>query len=246
MAASEFLFKTNDFTIDAYFELKNSIIVGSYPIDSDTTFDANAVHIQSGGENIIPGSSLKGAIRARAERILNTLACDRKDKKKRINEIFEELFGIVELAGQSRKVIRSRVRIEESRIPKVVAEMKSRIRIDRFTGGTIEGALFNTVPLFRKGEVIDFREEGIHLTITIQDYQEHEVGLLLLVLKDLWTGDLPIGGEKGVGRGILKGINATIMSTDKESNVIEQEESGLKIKDSAKLEAFVYALVKEF
>jgi hypothetical protein len=36
------------------------------------------------------------------------------------------------------------------------------------------------------------------------------VGLVLLLLKDLWTGDLPLGGEISVGRGRLKGKQATL------------------------------------
>ncbi len=32
--------------------------------------------------------------------------------------------------------------------------------------------------------------------------------MLLLLLKDLWTGDLPLGGEISVGRGRLRGKSA--------------------------------------
>ncbi|MBK9231259.1 MAG: hypothetical protein IPO15_10455 [Anaerolineae bacterium] len=38
------------------------------------------------------------------------------------------------------------------------------------------------------------------------------MGLLLLVLKDLWTGDLPLGGESSVGRGRLAGRNARVVN----------------------------------
>ena len=48
-----------------------------------------------------------------------------------------------------------------------------------------------------------------------------EIGLLLLVLKDLWTGDLPIGGESSVGRGRLRGKEATLSL--KEMNWVLQE-----------------------
>jgi hypothetical protein len=41
-----------------------------------------------------------------------------------------------------------------------------------------------------------------------------EVGLMLLLLKDLWTGDLPLGGESSVGRGRLQGVSATITLDD--------------------------------
>jgi CRISPR/Cas system CSM-associated protein Csm3 (group 7 of RAMP superfamily) len=39
---------------------------------------------------------------------------------------------------------------------------------------------------------------------------DYEVGLLLLLLKDLWTGDLALGGESSVGRGRLKGKKADL------------------------------------
>ncbi|MGH2542516.1 MAG: hypothetical protein ACRDIB_06960, partial [Ardenticatenaceae bacterium] len=43
------------------------------------------------------------------------------------------------------------------------------------------------------------------LDLTVQRPQAADVGLLLLLLKDLWTGDLPLGGEASVGRGRLYG-----------------------------------------
>jgi len=66
------------------------------------------------------------------------------------------------------------------------------------------GALFDSMPLFSRGEEIK------DITITITDYKDYEAGLMLLVLKDLWTGDLAVGGEKNVGRGVFEGISATI------------------------------------
>ena len=37
---------------------------------------------------------------------------------------------------------------------------------------------------------------------------------MLLVLKDLWLGDLAIGGEKGIGRGVFQGKSAVISLAD--------------------------------
>ena len=33
----------------------------------------------------------------------------------------------------------------------------------------------------------------------------------MLLLKDLWTSDLPVGGESSIGRGRLKGIQADLI-----------------------------------
>ena len=80
------------------------------------------------------------------------------------------------------------------------------------------------------------------------DSKDHEIGLLLLLLKDLWTGDLPLGGEISVGRGRLRGRSATLIwkrAEQTEEWRIERagddpNDSHLKISgDQARLEAFV-------
>jgi len=53
------------------------------------------------------------------------------------------------------------------------------------------------------------------------------VGLLLLLLKDLWTGDLPLGGESSVGRGRLKGKTASLVYSGRGKWVIEPKPRNL-------------------
>jgi CRISPR/Cas system CSM-associated protein Csm3 (group 7 of RAMP superfamily) len=72
-----------------------------------------------------------------------------------------------------------------------------RIAIDRFTQGPIEGALVEEEASY------DGAVDGVK--VEIRNPVEGEPGLLLLVLKDLLTGDLPIGGTASVGRGVVKG-----------------------------------------
>ena len=55
----------------------------------------------------------------------------------------------------------------------------------------------------------------VTLDLEIKDFEDWEAGLMLLVLKDLWNGDLAIGGEKNVGRGVLQGLSATISFEDR-------------------------------
>lgn len=50
----------------------------------------------------------------------------------------------------------------------------------------------------------------VHICFHIQDATESEAGLALFLLKDLWQGELTLGGEAGVGRGKLRGIKAVI------------------------------------
>ncbi len=68
------------------------------------------------------------------------------------------------------------------------------------------------------------------------------IGLLLLVLKDLWTGDLPLGGESSVGRGRLRGLSATIRDGDKQWT-LGQEGERVAVNDAETLERYVKAFV---
>jgi CRISPR/Cas system CSM-associated protein Csm3 (group 7 of RAMP superfamily) len=186
------------FTISADFVIKNSLIVRSYNFDPN---EPDIEHIKSNGKPVLPGTSIKGAIRARAERIVKTLG--------KSESIIKDLFGDVD--EKSKEAKKGKITVEETIIDGYPEEVQTRIKIDRFTGGAIEGALLETKPLFSQKN-----GKTINLKITIRDYKDYEAGLMLLVLKDLWTGDLPIGGEKAIGRGVLEGRHAEIKWDDGE------------------------------
>lgn len=190
------------FRLVADFKIKNSLIIRSYTGDPSAP---DAVHISSSQGAIIPGSSLKGAIRARAERIVNTLGID--------NSVINELFGYVDESKKEAR--RGRLIVEETVLPEYPQEVQTRIKIDRFTGGVMEGALLETMPLFSTKDEKIFR-----ISISVENYKPFEAGLMLLILKDLWTGDLPLGGEKSIGRGVLEGRRAEI-SYDGKNFLIE-------------------------
>lgn len=107
--------------------------------------------------------------------------------------------------------------VEETEIRNVAAELQQRIKIDRFTGGVIKGALFDSMPLWNSEN-----GKAVQIKMSISEYKEWELGLLLLILKDLWSADLPIGGEKSIGRGVLKGVVAKIKWDSKELQLEEK------------------------
>lgn len=238
------------FSINAVFCLKTSFISRSYQADPKLP---DAVSIKSGDRYIMPGASLKGAVRSRAERILNTLekAPDilhnlfgHVDEGKELTEETKEVTAITPqvrsspTVGKGKRVkIKGKVSIEESLLPEYKPELQTRIKIDRFTGGTIESALFETMPLFSDGS----EAKPFQVKITIRDYKDYEAGLLLLVLKDLWTGDLAVGGEKNIGRGVFEGIQAEIAWGSKKVT-LKKGLDGLSGEDRAALETFVSAL----
>jgi CRISPR/Cas system CSM-associated protein Csm3 (group 7 of RAMP superfamily) len=221
--ADPFELKPRTFTISADFIIKNSLIVRSYNFDPN---EPDIEHIKSNGKPVLPGTSLKGAIRARAERIVKTLG--------KPESVITDLFG--EVDEEKKLAKKGRITVEETLIDGYPEEVQTRIKIDRFTGGVIESALLETKPLFSKKD-----GEMINLKISIRDYKAHEAGLMLLVLKDLWTADLPIGGEKAIGRGVLEGRHAEI-KWDSEESIEFKEISKLTEEDKNKLQSFVQAL----
>ena len=183
------------FSIRATFRLKSSLMIGAYNTGNGDEPDKS--QLKSGKRFVLPGKSIRGAIRHRAWKIWNIWGKSPRD--------FDDLFGVVD--EKQRKQTRSRLRIEEFLFKdnEVEKMIQNRIRIDRFTGGVISGALFNSEPVWTTNQ------EAIQLTFTIlKSATSEEKKLLLLLLKDLWLGDLAIGGEKNVGRGVLKGLDAQI------------------------------------
>ncbi len=229
-------FDTNSkcFRIEATFFLKSSLIIRSYPDDPKSP---DAVHLRSLGEPVLTATSIKGAIRARAERIVNTI--------KKSDSIVHNLFGIVEEKGISdrndpddkKKVQKGKIQVKECILPMFSSEIQTRIKIDRFTGGTIDSALFDTMPLFSNSN-----GDAITISIRIHHWEEAEAGLMLLVLKDLWTGDLAIGGEKNIGRGVLEGISATIRYDNATPISIGKDLNRLSLDDKNMLQHWVDAL----
>ncbi|MCA6612688.1 MAG: hypothetical protein IM516_11410 [Pseudanabaena sp. M158S2SP1A06QC] len=199
--------KRDRFTITAKFSLVGSMLIRSAEYSEHKRPDA--VHLKSHRPNkqkpqeynplpIISGTSLAGVLRHRAVRIINTLEKDL--------QIVDDIFGTDISDNGNKEAKASRLIVHESEIKESSELVQSRIAIDRFTGGAMHGALFDAQPVF-SGEV--------ELKLELRNPKEHEIGLLLLLLKDLWTGDLPIGGESSIGRGRLQGIHADICHQEK-------------------------------
>lgn len=206
-------YAVGDFIIEADFALTGSLIVRDYEHANEMADDKknpDALMKMSGkGENIIPGTSLKGVLRHRAAYILHALGKDTETADRMI----------CDLMGPSPERMRA-LRHEEKHRSRFVAEeaivtgvphTQTRIRCDRFTGGTIASALFSTRPIWRAPH----EEKALTLTFGVRQMgkrtvQDWEVGLCLLLLKDLWLGRTALGGEKSIGRGILAGLGARI------------------------------------
>lgn len=257
--AQEFFAQAKDFRtdkreyirIESTYQLCDSILIRS---QSD---DAHKAHLTSNGKAVLSGTSIAGALRARALKIANTIAPSEEKAIKLIDDFFG-IHGSEEV--DSSDLTASRLIVEEHEIKGGEFNyLQNRVKLDRFTGGSFETALFEQQPLFADGDTVvtinmELRFPAISKKHKDDDTKqrekvEAEAGLLLLLLKDLWTEDLPLGGESSVGRGRLSGVEAKILLKSTDNNHPEEVHIGSSgLPDTghrAKLQYYVDALWKE-
>lgn len=137
---------------------------------------------------IIPGSSLKGAVRSQMERIAGYL--DRPD-------IVKDTFGYTGASPKDSKAGNLTVldTVVGDRKENDLAELSHRIHIDKFTGGVMDGGLFHEKNVSGNLE--------FHISIKDRNHPDRTCGLLLMALRDLAIGMMNIGSGYNVGKGII-------------------------------------------
>ncbi len=245
------------FAMEAEFALEGSLLIRSGAGAADVGPDAVHLHAlyydrerdRFDLQPIVPGTSLAGVLRARALRIANTLTPDRVKAQALVNA----LFGLgPQDDGKNKKKKENRASkliVQETVVRNVKPLVQNRIRVDRFTGGAMDNYLFGEAPVF---EQVGSR---LKINMVVRKPEKAEIGLLLLLLKDLWTGDLPIGGESSVGRGRLRGVSATLRRSQPDRQTqwtIEEVNGELDVKRDGRadgadqsLQEFVTALSDE-
>ena len=161
---------------------------------------------------ILPGSSIKGAIRGRAQLIVQSTG--------QPESLVEELFG--RGAGPEDQGKPGRVRFEDVCLNMAKKKKISRIRINRFTGGVIRGGLFQEEALC----------SDIRLNITAPYDQPAGCALLLYALRDLALGLYNLGSGGAIGRGYLQVDRIEVTGAKGESAVMDfRSHDGCNISD---------------
>lgn len=155
------------------------------------------------GKAVIPGSTLRGAVRAHAYRIMATIAHQHygvpaQEAANKVESCIEKLFG-----GER---FRSHLWISEAIAETTKCHPQFFNAVDRFTGGVSGSALYNVVAAecdVLRGEChLEERERkqspSTSVTTPEGDWWK---GLLLLVARDFIEGDFVIGWGKGRGYG---------------------------------------------
>ena len=157
---------------------------------------------------LIPATSVKGAISHRVAFHFNKLnkvfadeIDDLESKTGENNDAVKALFGCGKGSEADDKGKRGNVIFSDVFIPnKNETKILNHVAIDRFTGGSIDGALFD--------EKVIYQEDDIKFELLVKSdvlRGENIEQALENTLKDICTGMLPLGGSVMRGHGCFSG-----------------------------------------
>jgi CRISPR/Cas system CSM-associated protein Csm3 (group 7 of RAMP superfamily) len=209
--------------VEAELVAATALLIRSAPTEPGAP---DAVHLRSGGRSVLAGTSMVGVLRTQALRIAGVVRVGKEDAKRWVERLFgPRMEGITR--EKDTRLRASRLRISESFVEDGERMRPSRVRIDRFTQGVVPGALFDEEPDYH-GRVC--------LRLELRNPERGEVGLLVLLLKDLLTSEIAVGGTAAVGRGRFTG-RATLRLEDGRSVTLDPASSADPVVDEA-IEAF--------
>lgn len=190
--------------------IKAALVTG----ERDEQQGAYTPNLSEGGLALLPGSSIKGAVRARAEYIANVLKLG--------SEFTEQYFG--RDAGAGDNGLPGLVQFEDALLSSDCKKKVRRIRIDRFTGGVQRAGLFTEEPISTKLE--------LHMTAPEEPAL---CGLLLYALRDLGLGLYNLGSGWAIGRGQVAVEEIRATTSDGRSAALRFGEGGLTQDDPSGL-----------
>lgn len=155
---------------------------------------------------LIPASSLKGALRHRVAYNFNKIKQNFIDTKEGIpdtpqNEAVKALFGFADADQQCGNVLFSDIIVDpDKQKTEAQTHLFNHVAIDRFTGGTINGALFTEQADYVYGQTYETDILVRKDALTDPDIK----AAWERTLDDLRNGLLPLGGGTNRGHGILR------------------------------------------
>lgn len=199
------------------------------PLDADNTVIRNALT----NEPYIPGSSIKGVLRAYMETLLANFedyhTCivtenpclgkpeDKKDLRKLKEQykgdaeqlaihLYKELCPSCRLFGS--QVMASKLQIKDAMLlEKVPVEVRDGVAIDRDTGTAVNGKKYN-FECVTAGAKFKF-------LMTVDNAEEDLQELVKMIIRVLKSGELTLGGRKSIGLGEVKLVDEKIYFVDK-------------------------------
>lgn len=137
------------------------------------------------GKLLIPATSIKGVVRSQMEKIA---------KYKQLPETeIEGIFG--KNAEKDENGYLGIIHFFDAILDGGERPAQKRIHIDKFTGGVMYGGLFSETPAYGK----------LQICVDLEKEDKKAAGLLLMALRDLGIGILPLGSGSSIGRGYISG-----------------------------------------
>jgi len=161
---------------------------------------------------LIPASSVKGCIAHRLAFHYNKLNGQFADRMEvgefkmftgSNNKAVNTLFGSEDSNNPKRGHVLISDIIEAPKTGIIQKKLLNHVSIDRFTGGTIDGALFTEEIIYGKNQAFE-----LNILVHIDAFPKDDPNIekaFNLTLKDIVTGHLPIGGGTNRGNGIFSG-----------------------------------------
>lgn len=181
---------------------------GWYDKDADNSQVYEKVIIHVNGKSkmsekqiLIPASSIKGAISHRTTYYYNLLnenfICEDENILTKTPESIEAIFGSKKdnETGSKGRAIFSDIYLANDKKTKIF----DHVSIDRFTGGAMEGALFQEKTISSKQEL------KFEILVEKSEIEEKALKALEKALDDLVGGMLPLGGATTKGHGVFTG-----------------------------------------
>lgn len=161
---------------------------------------------------ILPGSSLKGVIRSRYEKVASLFGrkccdifeqsnnCNNKDRWKKMSYKEKEAYAYQKICPACQlfgsQIIASKIYIADAYpVGECILGERTGVGINRITGATQKKALYD----------FEIVEEGIfQVEITLRNYELYQMALLTYVLKDLDEGYVSLGSASTRGNGRME------------------------------------------
>jgi CRISPR/Cas system CSM-associated protein Csm3 (group 7 of RAMP superfamily) len=147
------------------------------------------------GYVVIPASSVKGAIAQRTTFYYNALNGNYVEDGQYAERV-EAIFG--EKKDKGGKGAKGKILVGDCYVPPSEEKLFNHVKIDRFSGGAVDGALFNERVIYkRKFELRIYLDPSINDQKAIEAFER--------ALSDVTKGMLPLGGRSLKGHGIFRG-----------------------------------------
>lgn len=167
-------------------------------------------------DGYLPGTLMAGVLRRHAMDVLGIMRVEHAQ------EFVDRMFGV---AGTASRLLVDDVAIQEGE-----TMTRSRVGLDDFTGGIIGDRAYRRTVVIRP---------VLRCNIELTGASDAEIGLLVLVLRDMAFGRLALGAGGAIGFGLCKGI-VRIKRGKNEWSIGEQ---ATKDEDLVALNGFAAALI---